>query len=160
MADFDWSSFFSGFGLAPTGKDQSRLAASPAGYGPSGMTGLSLDQVQNFGVALGSGVSAPVATSSGSGSWLDNLANVFGGTPGKSSPTGTGQEPTLMPQSVTPGASNPAPGGTLGADGSGVDWQDWASRGVVVILGFIFVAVGLALFGRQPMVAVKQAVLG
>jgi hypothetical protein len=43
---------------------------------------------------------------------------------------------------------------------TGADFADWFGRGAIVILGFIFVAVGLAMFGRQPVQAAIEAVKG
>lgn len=39
--------------------------------------------------------------------------------------------------------------------GQSIDWSGWFVRGVVVILGFVFVAVGLGMF-RVPGVVIRQ----
>lgn len=74
--------------------------------------------------------------------------------------------PTWMPMSVTPGASNPAPG-VMGADGevaptgavAGIpvpDIGEYFGRAIVIILGFIFVAAGLSMF-REPLAQLAKA---
>lgn len=90
---------------------------------------------------------------------LDSIASQSA-TPAKA------RTPTWMPMSVTPGSTNPAPG-VMGADGeiaptgsvAGIpipDIGEYFGRGIVIILGFIFVAAGLSMF-REPLAQLAKA---
>ena len=74
--------------------------------------------------------------------WANYLTSIFTGTP---SGNGTG-----------PGGTNP--GATTGGVLSGLNLSDFFTRVAVVILGLIFIAVGLTTLGHDaPVTAVKNA---
>jgi hypothetical protein len=91
---------------------------------------------------------------------LDNNGNVIdGGTFGGSNSNSNlpqlpqlpsfGGTPNPAPQIYTPTASNPS--GTANPTSatpasSPSSWSHWLARGTIIVLGFIFIAVGLAMF--------------
>lgn len=116
--------------------------------------------------ATGDG-SASVATTSGTPSWQETLANDASMLQGQhSQPINTGAFNQIL-NSIIPGAGN-TPGVSTTADPSGtgaqttgilgdVDFGNIVMRGTIIILGFIFVAVGLSLFGVPAVQQIKKA---
>lgn len=78
-------------------------------------------------------------------STLTNALNPPSGTSGLTPPT------TAQATQAAGGSTN-APGTTDVGNATGTpgSWQDYFARGVIIVLGFIFVAVGLSLF-REPL---------
>lgn len=162
MADY-WSGFYNsvfGGAVGTLQKDQSQLSAGTGLSFGTSMEGLTIRQVQSIGVDAATGMpSASAATGSiitpsgkavqETGSWFTDLMNSVVGV---SPLAGDYYKDPQTGETVTPAET----GGV--ANAVATDWQQWLARGSVIVLGLIFVAVGLALFGKPVVQEVKKAI--
>jgi len=126
-------------------------------YDPPGSSGANslkaqTDKLKTGASDLFGGNLAPIDVTAASGK-TDPLANSkFNGWMNYFTSKATGL-PSGNNGTANPGAMDSPSSKAVVTAVSSVDWGHWLARGAVILLGFIFVAVGLAMFGINNPVA-------